>query len=562
MPKTGLLEPSFDDVLMAVEQSPDLPMTKRSAWSCSLRQIAKALGRVPAEIPARWTSARFAIGRLHAARVGANPKTLANHKSNVRAAVLWFAGATNLPTRGVPLSPEWAVLRNLVADRRARAILYPFMRYCSAKAIAPSATNEATLDSYMQYRAEATALASNAAARRSIARRWNACRSAVEGWPERLLSEPPVKAIAGPAWDEFPQGLRDDIEAHLKGMTKVRKRPNGKRIRGCGPSTIRRCRAELVAAARKAVKIGVPIENLTSLRALVHPDVAERVLDAYWEKDGEHPKIYTIDLGWKLLAIARQLGLPEEELERLDEARAALDEHRPDDLMTEKNKAVIRYVTTTDVWREVVRLPEILMKEAHEIRHQAPVKAAVMAQIAVAIAILTFAPIRLGNLARIKLDENLIRPGMGQALLVFRRYDVKNLVDLEFPLDAGLAGLIADYIDNFRHTLLRGGKGGWLFPGEELPSKHKKTLSEQISDRIIKALGFSITVHQFRHAAAALWLKHHPGDYETVRRMLGHRNIQTTIRFYIGLETKQANSIFGGLVRDLIEFAPESESAL
>jgi len=74
-----------------------------------------------------------------------------------------------------------------------------------------------------------------------------------------------------------------------------------------------------------------------------------------------------------------------------------------------------------------------------------------------------------------------------------------------------------------------------------------------------KAIGFSITAHQFRHAAAALWLTHHPGDYETVRRMLGHRNIQTTVNFYCGLETTQANAMFGSLVRGLIEFETESE---
>jgi integrase len=58
-------------------------------------------------------------------------------------------------------------------------------------------------------------------------------------------------------------------------------------------------------------------------------------------------------------------------------------------------------------------------------------------------------------------------------------------------------------------------------------------------------------VHQFRHAAAAIWLQHKPGDYETVRRILGHRNIQTTINFYCGLETLQANRDFGNLVRKL-----------
>ena len=46
-----------------------------------------------------------------------------------------------------------------------------------------------------------------------------------------------------------------------------------------------------------AVRLGVPIESLTSLGALLHPDVVERVIDAYWKKNGEEPKTGTIDLG-------------------------------------------------------------------------------------------------------------------------------------------------------------------------------------------------------------------------------------------------------------------------
>jgi integrase len=61
---------------------------------------------------------------------------------------------------------------------------------------------------------------------------------------------------------------------------------------------------------------------------------------------------------------------------------------------------------------------------------------------------------------------------------------------------------------------------------------------------------------QFRHAAAAIYLKHRPGDYETVRRLLGHRDIQTTIRFYCGLETMQATEQFGKLIRQQIKFDP------
>jgi integrase len=315
--------------------------------------------------------------------------------------------------------------------------------------------------------------------------------------------------------------------------------------------TIRRCRTELIAAARMAVRIGIPIANLASLGALLHPEVAERVIDAYWAADGEEPSIYTIELGQKFLSIARETGCVDEAgIERLDEVRASLDIHRRDGL-TEKNQAIVRQVLSGNIWAEVINLPTVLMAQARSLQEHAPVKAAVTAQIAVAIAILTFAPVRLGNLAHIRLDENLIKPGGLDSpyMLVFRRYDVKNRQDLQHPFDAELTALIDEYIHRFRSTLLRGSNELWLFPGENGGCKGSTTLGDQITQRIEKAIGLCITPHQFRHAAAAIYLKHHPGDYETVRRILGHRNIQTTIKFYCGLETLYANKHFGDLLR-------------
>jgi hypothetical protein len=96
-----------------------------------------------------------------------------------------------------------------------------------------------------------------------------------------------------------------------------------------------------------------------------------------------------IDLGWKLLSIARSLGcLDDMAMERLDDMRASLETHRRGGL-TEKNMTLVRQVISGDVWRRVINLPEALMEQARLWRDQSAVKAAVTAQLAVAIAILT-----------------------------------------------------------------------------------------------------------------------------------------------------------------------------
>lgn len=234
--------------------------------------------------------------------------------------------------------------------------------------------------------------------------------------------------------------------------------------------------------------------------------------------------------------------------------RAAFEEHREGGV-TEKNLYVIRAVLTEGVWDKVVQLPRALTEEARLDRHTAPTKAAVNASIEVAIAILSIAPMRLGNLIRIKLDENLIKPGGidGPYWLVFPKEDVKNRVQLQFKLLPEVGEIIDEYINNFRPILLRGSNGPWLFPGETKEVKTSRTLSIQVTDRVFKATGLRLTVHQFRHVAAAIFIKAFPGQYERARQLLGHKNIATAMRFYVALETTFANEAFNDIIKKRLD---------
>jgi integrase len=135
---------------------------------------------------------------------------------------------------------------------------------------------------------------------------------------------------------------------------------------------------------------------------------------------------------------------------------------------------------------------------------------------------------------------------------------VKNRIKLEFPLEPYLTRLIDEYVFDYRSALLRGANEDWLFPGPGAGTKGKSLLSGQITDRILKATGLRITVHQFRHAAGALLLMRRPGEYELVRRLLGHRSVRTTLSAYVGLETIQASEIFGKIVMEHLDDAPEA----
>src|SRR5262249_187223 len=153
--------------------------------------------------------------------------------------------------------------------------------------------------------------------RRVLARLWNGCVGKIEDWPTVRLFEPPVKTAAGPWFEDFHKGLRDDIETHLNELARIHHNRDGQRARPCKPTTLTTRKLELVGAVRMAVKEGIRLEELTSLIALIHPDVADKILDGYWRKDGENPSTYTINLSSRFLGLGYKAGLDQEELRRL-----------------------------------------------------------------------------------------------------------------------------------------------------------------------------------------------------------------------------------------------------
>ncbi len=497
---------------------------------------------------------------MHHARLGVTAKTLANHKSNVRAALRWFGEERGVPQQGARLSAEWTRFRDRL-DKRLRQRLYSLIRHCSARGIDPSSVDDEVFDHYWRYRTKTTGRASNNTARRFMIRAWNTCAVAMDGWGLRRLTEPSIK-VAEPAWDQFPEGLRRDIDDYFACLAKPHRSLNGKRIQPCGAGTIRTRRTELVAMARMALHHRPWQDSAADGPRIVgsSPFFCQYASMTSSTTSGWSSAANEVRLSIGTLSRTETGCLDQAALNRLDDIRAALEQHRREGL-TPKNLKLIRQVLTDGVWSEVVSLPNVLMQQARLAKDHAPIKAAVSAQLAVAVAILTFAPVRLSNLVSIEFGQNLIKPGGLNTpyWLVFPHYDVKNRVDLNFKFDQPLTDLIDEYVHEFRPALLRGANASWLFPGEGGQPKNKLLFGKQITERIQKATGLRITPHQFRHAAAAIYLKHHPGDYETVRRVLGHRDIQTTIRFYCGLETMQATEEFGKLIRKQIKFEPQSE---
>ncbi|MDB5660495.1 MAG: xerDC1 [Cypionkella sp.] len=170
---------------------------------------------------------------------------------------------------------------------------------------------------------------------------------------------------------------------------------------------------------------------------------------------------------------------------------------------------------------------------------------------AAAITILLSCPMRMKNLASLDIDKHLTSHGHGAGLRYSIRVDaneVKNHSHVEVQLNAKNSRLLDKYIMQWRHHISPIASTA-LFPnrgnGTARPSSN---FGQTLTAEIYRQTGIGMNPHLFRHFAAYLYLQERPGDFETVRRFLGHKKLETTMTFYAELSNKWAHEHYDDVV--------------
>ncbi len=170
--------------------------------------------------------------------------------------------------------------------------------------------------------------------------------------------------------------------------------------------------------------------------------------------------------------------------------------------------------------------------------------------LAVATAILLNIPLRAANLAGLRLDQHLRLVG-DHTFLSVPSEETKNSVAIEAEIPPRLARQFHTYVRYYRPVLIEE-PTPWLFPGENGARRPSGGFGHQLSDFIAREAGVEMTPHQFRHLAAKLFLDRHPDGGETVRRLLGHKRLETTMRYYRELEAILAGKRYAALLDELL----------
>ena len=531
-------EPTLADLIVRHEQDASLtPKRQRDLKSAVLR-MSEITGVDPRITPASLRFMRPRINAVRPAKYSLTPKTWSNLRSNFRAALV----------RAAPRPPrlpdaQWAPLRTALPDKRTKNGLSRMIGFCEANSIPPSAISDAVSDRFRAHLDADTTVPSPYHCHRLACRLWNQAVETVPGWPPvRLTVADHPKPRRSALISSFPVSLQEELASYLDSLGGGDLFSEAAAETRIAASTVHQRRVEFRLALSALVASGRDSASITSLACLVEPSAFTSILRHYL-KDGK-PRPFAHNIAQTLITLAKRwVKLDPATLDKLKELQGRLGPQRK--RLTEKNRTLLRTLDDLDVRARLLFLPERLANWAER---RTSVQGAVAMQIAVAIAILQNAPLRIANLAGLRLDRHLVRPGGPKSLwqIDIPPHEVKNDQSLVHELPRCVTTLVDRYIRRFRPVLAAPGNPH-LFP---VGSRHKGShgLSQQIRGVLADWVGIDMTPHQFRHFAGRVMQQHSPGAFAAIAQLLGHKDIRTTIAYYAELDSLSAGRQFDALL--------------
>jgi integrase len=542
MSQTNPSRTSLEDVLRSVAAA-EMPPARRQDTASAVRTVARAIGRHPRDIEADPRMLGIRLKNVSAAALNLSQGRWNNVRSLLRQA-LKLAVPVMAGRSTTPLLEGWEQLMGQLADKRSRRIrLSRLVRWLSAHQIKPEDVTWGDLDSFRQAMMTDALLGAPEKTWTDIRRTWNLAMRAIPGWPQVPYLELSRKEVYVLPWSDFPATLKEDVDKWLDRLGGKDFAADGP-ARAARPATLETREYQLRAFASALVLRGRDRNSLTSLAACLSYENFTDGLRFFVERRGGKSTSTIHGMAGMLKGVAEHWC--KVELATLTKMASAIGKLAVAQAgLTQKNRDRLRPLDDPEITRRLLNLPRILQGIADDDKVPDGRRRAV-AQTALALEILLHAPLRAKNLVGLELDRHILKIGSAYHLVIPSE-EVKNKTDLEFVLQGRSADLLDWYLQNHR----RAAPGEMaLFPGKQ-GAKSKGATAYHIKSTVQKYVGMEINMHLFRHIAAKIYLDANPGGYEVVRRVLGHKSMETTTNFYAGLETRNAADHFAGVVAGL-----------
>jgi hypothetical protein len=286
---------------------------------------------------------------------------------------------------------------------------------------------------------------------------------------------------------------------------------------------------------------------ITSLAELTDPEILEAAataLDEATDEDGIGSSyLETVLKRCKKLAF----GFVQRPAEDIVAISSLLTDFKPDFAgVAPRNRAKLQQFSPERIDRFVNMSAEIIAEVNREVARRrrstgvTGVDADLVALLEVALAhdiLLARAP-RPGNLLAIDLAAHVRRRADGGVTIELPPEIVKNGVTLPIPLGARQSEFFDAYVGKVRPMLVTEANRGntLLFPARQSAEGSCSTLLSRLIGEVHRRVGIRIHPHLYRHIVGWMWLRRDPTALPAVQKLLGHRRLETTMKFYAELD--------------------------
>lgn len=570
----GLLEgqpaPTFALLRAQIQKRTDLSATRKRDWISTLDSFGRILRQPLANIRADVATLNDSIFEHPPAAHRMAHSTFTPLVSRLRAILRDF-GLHAPDERGEGrLGPAWQHFLDHISRAPLRAGLRRFARYCERQGRQPTDVSDRVLVAYLTEDRATRLAASTDEQGPNIAAAWiRAVRMQPDPKAFPGLTAPRRRVPYTFPFEDYPQSFQEEVARFKKAIARVEPQQgagSGKarvvlsapRKPGEGPFTpsamgaFKRLKPRSVEArlfsirqaAAALIRTGTPIEQITSLRTLVEPiDHPERIITYYLDRADGEPGSMCQSIAEVLHMIARyHVRVAPDGLAQIAQWKSEVTAERNGE-MGPKARKCLRQLWQPRNRMILLNLPAVLLERAKS-DQLSPVERARTIRNAVILEILIRCPLRISNLQGLRLDNHLARldgPRWPSHILI-QRHETKNDNAINFPIPADAARLIQRYIDEARPQLAEDGNP-FLFPGSGQEPLSVNQVRQVFKDHVGGATGANAYPHVMRHFAGLMFLERRPGQYELLRRVLGHKDVETTKAFYTGLETDMAFEI-------------------
>lgn len=462
-------------VLHELPELEELKPQARQNMCSSIRRLCRVLELSPVNVPANAKTLEALFERAAPGTLGLSPTRWRNIKSDVRRAVKLLGG--HQPAEIVPLSDAWEALCRAGPHPTVRSTLRRLGRFCCARQIGPNQVTDRVVRDFAQHLDEYGLSKTPHRVLGDTIRAWNRY---VAG--DDLARLTPIKRSRAYTltWEELPASLKRDVDAWHAACL----RPDPFDPDAPAPAsqyTIDQRDRMIRRFATAVVKQGTRAEELNELRALITPERVKKALTFFLDRNDGQPSPQAHEMARLALAIATHwVKLDEREIRELKGWAKRL--RREQKGLSKKNEERLRQFRDKKVLRALFTLPAQVL--AGESRKAFDSRSALRVQIALSIAILSVAPMRIENLRSLDRDIHFVR-GFSEkdpALQIrIESQDVKNDVELTYPVPDDVGELLDLYMAKYQPLLTNGHPSTLLFPGRSGAPKTANTLRRNIS---------------------------------------------------------------------------------